>query len=84
MPEFEKDDINQMLELEVIELAQTECASPIVLAPKKDCTLRFFVEYKTRSAVTLPDSYSIPSIDHCIDLLGDVKIYSTLDASRRY
>ena len=73
-----------MIEADVIEPAQSEWASPIVLAPKKDGTLRFCVDYRKRNAATLADTYPLPRIDECLDSLGDATIFTTLDASSGY
>lgn len=55
-PEFEKHEIGKMLAMDVIEPDQTECAAPIVFAPKKDGTLRFWGHYCKVNAVTIEDS----------------------------
>lgn len=79
--QLEKSEIEKMLEMNVIELAQTEWASPIVFEPKNDWSRRFCVEYRKFNAVTIRESYSIPRMDECIDSLGDATKCSTLDAN---
>lgn len=54
--EFEEAEIDKMLLQEVIEPAQTEWATPIAFASKKDGSLHFCVEYKKLNAVTKRDS----------------------------
>lgn len=78
-PEFEKHEIDKMLKHQVISPAQTEWASPIVFTPEKDCTLRFCIDYSKPYAVTICNLYPIPRMGECINSLGDVTIFLTLD-----
>ena len=77
-------NIREMIEADVIEPAQSEWASPVVLVPKKDGTLRFCVDYRKLNAVTVSDTYPLPRIDDCIDSLGNATIFTTLDANSGY
>lgn len=51
--EFVKHEIDIMLAMNIIERAQTEWASPIVYAHKKDVTLQFCVDYHNLNAVAI-------------------------------
>ena len=82
--EFEKAEIQKMMEVDVIEPAVSEWAAPIVFAPKKDGSLRFCIDYRRLNAVTIRDSYPIPRMDECIDSLGDTQVFSTLDCNSGY
>ena len=73
-----------MLRDGVIEPSKSAWASPVVLAPKKDGTLRFCVDYRKLNAVTIRDSYPIPRMDECIDSLGEATIFTTLDCNSCY
>ena len=77
-------NVREMIEANVIEPAQSEWASPIVFAPKKDGTLRFCVDYRKLNAATIADTYPLPRIDDCLDSLGDATIFTTLDANSGY
>jgi hypothetical protein len=63
----------------VIEPAPCEWASPIVLVPKPHGSLRFCVDCRKLNAITVPDTYPLPRMDECIDLLGEAVIFTTLD-----
>ena len=76
--------IRRMRDAGVIEPATSEWASPIVLVPKKDGSLRFCVEYRRLNAKTVPNAYPLPRIDDCLDSLGDAEIFTTLDCNAGY
>ena len=77
-------EIRKMLDAGVIELATSEWASPIVLVPKKDGSLRFCLDYRRLNAKTFPETYPLPRIDDCLDSLGDAGIFTTLDCNAGY
>ena len=82
--EVEQEEIEKMLTQGVIEPAISEWASPIVLVPKPDVSLRFCVDYRRLNAITVPDTYPLPRMDECIDSLGDAAIFTTLDCNSGY
>jgi hypothetical protein len=82
--EAESAEIQRMLKAGVIEPATAEWASPVVLVPKSDGSLRFCIDYRRLNAITVRDSYPLPRMDECIDSLGDAKIFSTLDCNSGY
>jgi transposase InsO family protein len=82
--EAEQEEIKKMLAQGVIEPAMSEWASPVVLVPKSDGSLRFCVDYRRLNAITVPDTYPLPRMDECIDSLGDAAIFTTLDCNSGY
>jgi Reverse transcriptase (RNA-dependent DNA polymerase) len=68
-----------MLRSGVIEPATSEWASPVVLVPKPDGSLRFCIDYRKLNAITVRDTYPIPRMDECIYSLEDAVVFSTLD-----
>ena len=80
----EKEEIDRMLAENVIEPTTCEWASPIVLVPKPDGSLRFCVDYRRLNAITVPDTYPLPRMDECIDSLGDAVVFTTLDCNSGY
>jgi hypothetical protein len=52
-----------MLTEKVIETTTCEWASPIVLVPKPDVSLRFCIDYRRLNAITVPDTYPLPRMD---------------------
>ena len=82
--EFERSEIRKMLEEGVIRPSTSEWASPVVLAPKPDGSLRFCVDYRKVNELTKRDCYPLPRMDDCLDSLGEANIFSTLDANCGY
>ena len=64
----------------MIEPIQSERASPVLLVPKKEGTLRFCVDFRRLNALTIPDTYPVPRMEDCIDSLGEARLFTTLDA----
>uniref|UniRef100_A0A914H3L2 RNA-directed DNA polymerase n=1 Tax=Globodera rostochiensis TaxID=31243 RepID=A0A914H3L2_GLORO len=54
-------------------------ASPIVIVPKKDGSLRFCVDYRGLNSVTVKDAFPLPNIDNTLLALGGKKVFTTLD-----
>lgn len=82
--EFEKSEIEKSLKDNIIEPVQTKRATPIVLATKEDGSLLFRVDYRQLNAETTQDSYPVPRMKECINLLGKFITISTIDANRGY
>jgi Reverse transcriptase (RNA-dependent DNA polymerase) len=73
-----------MIEQKVIEPAMCEWASPNVLVPKPDGSLRFCVDYRKLNSITTPDTYPLPRMDEHIDSVGDAAVFTTLDCNSGY
>ncbi len=71
--------IDAMEKQGVIQPTVCPWASPVVLVPKKDGSLRFCVDYRRLNSVTRKDVYPLPQIDDILDALGEAKYFSTLD-----
>ena len=82
--EMVREQVDAMLRAGVIEPATSEWASPVVLVPKKDNSLRFCVDYRSLNGKTIADTYPLPRMDDCIDSLGDAAIFTTLDCNSGY
>ena len=80
----ETAEVEKMLREGVIGPATTEWASPVVLVPQPDGSLRFCVDYRRLNAITVRDTYPLPLMDECIDSLGDSCVFSTLDCNTGY
>lgn len=64
---FERTEIENMLAIEGMDPAKTECASPVVFAPKKNGIVRFYVNYRKLNVISVSNSYSVPRMNEYID-----------------
>lgn len=73
--QFSGTEICRMLREDVLEPTRTERGSPIIFAPKKECSLRFGVDYHRLSKVAARDSYPLPLMNESINSLGEATIF---------
>ena len=76
--------LQDMLAKGVIQPSCSPWASPIVLVPKKDGSVRFCIDYRKVNAATRRDAYPLPRIDDTLDTLAGAKWFSTLDMVSGY
>lgn len=79
-----KKEVEKMLAEGVIKPSESEWTAPLVLAPKEDEGFRFFLDYRMVNEATARDSYPMPRMDDCIDSLGEVRYFTTLDPKSGY
>ena len=77
--EIVRQEVETMLEKGIIEPCDGPWSSPIVLAKKKDGSLRFCIDYRKLNEATLKDAYPLPRIEDNLDTLGGSTWFSTLD-----
>ncbi len=79
LPEHKKkvvqSELEATLEMGVIEESHSDWASPIVLVPKRDGSVRFCVDYCKVNAVLKFDAYQMPRVDKLLDRLGNVFLW---------
>jgi len=71
--------LSDMLRQKVIEPANSPWASNIVLAKKKDGTLRCCIDFRQLNDITRKDAYPLPRTDACLDAMSGSKFFSTFD-----
>jgi len=76
--------LEEMIQAKQIAPSRSPWAAPIILAPKKDGSLRFCVDYRKLNASTIRTAYPMPRVDDTLDSLREVKYISTLDLGSGY
>jgi hypothetical protein len=79
-----KQQTDEMIQQGIIEPVSSEWASNVVLARKKDGTLRFCVDYRRLNACSRKDAYPLPRIDACLDAIGGTRWFSTFHLRSGY
>ena len=82
--EAEQASVDEMLAGGVISRFKSEWASPVVLIPKSDGSLRFCVDYRRLNSLNMRDTYPIPRMDECLDTLGEAKVFFNFDCNSGY
>ena len=76
--------LNKMLKMQIIQDSGSNWASPIVLVKKPDGSERFSVDYRKLNAVTIKDSFPIPTVESRLNKLHGSKFFTTLDSITGY
>jgi transposase InsO family protein len=84
----EKDEMHEQIkyltEQGFIEPSSSDWCAGVVLAPKKDGTLRFCVDYRELNSRTKFDAYPMPDATEALDALTGAQFFTTLDAEKGY
>jgi hypothetical protein len=76
--------IAELLKNKIIRKSTSPYASPIVLIPKPDGTLRLCVDYRKLNNITVKEKFPLPLIEDQIDKLVNFKYFTLLDLFSRY
>lgn len=68
----------------VVETANTECASPVIIALHKDGSIPFCIDYRRLNSITIRDGYPIQGMDDFLDSLCGGTIFSKLKFNSGY
>ncbi len=73
-----------MLDDNIIRPSRSPYASPVILVPKKDNTIRMCVDFRRLNKVTVSEQWPLPRIADILDGLLGSKWFSTLDLKSGY
>ncbi|OWY98689.1 hypothetical protein PHMEG_00030484 [Phytophthora megakarya] len=77
-------EINQYLGLNLIRPSTSPWSSPVLMIRKPDGGIRFCIDYRKLNAITVKDCYPMPLIDDILDVLGNARLFSTMDIASGY
>lgn len=80
----EEKNLKAQLDAGVVRPSSSPWASPVVLCRKSDSTVRWCLDYRRLNDCTKKDAYPLARIDMCLDSLGGVQYFSTLDLQSGY
>lgn len=79
-----RSHLQKLLAAGIIKESRSPYASPIVVARKKNGSIRMCIDYRTLNARTIPDQYTVPRIDEALDCLTGSRWFSVLDLRNGY
>jgi len=77
-------EIQENLDLGLLRPSTSPWASPVLMIRKPDGGIRFCIDYRRLNDVTIKDCYPMPLIDDILDVLGNAKMFSTMDIASGY
>ena len=76
--EEERQLVEDMLAIGIIQESNSVWSSPTVLVKKKDGTMRFCIDYRRLNQATKVDVYPLPQIEDSLNTLGDARFFCSL------
>ncbi|GBL79856.1 Transposon Tf2-6 polyprotein [Araneus ventricosus] len=82
--ELLKKELDSLLADGIIEECESPYASPVVLVPKPNGSMRLCVDFRKLNATTIADTYPLPRIDDLLTEAKSTAYMSTLDLKSGY
>ena len=76
--------VSELLRLKIIRPSMSPWASPVILIPKPDGSLRFCIDYRRLNKATVKFAYPVPDIQDHMSCLNGQKYFCTLDQNCGY
>jgi hypothetical protein len=77
-------EVQKLLDANIIRPSRSPYASPVILVPKKDKSIRMCVDFRRLNQVTITEQWPLPRKDDILDGLLGSKGFSTLDLKSGY
>ena len=88
VPVCHQDEVNKQLismeEQGIISLSKSPWSSPLVVVKKKDGSIRLCVDYRKLNALSMGDSFPLPSIEELLVKVSGSVYFSTIDLKSGY
>ena len=82
--EEERQLVEDMLAIGIIQESNSAWSSPTVLVKKKDGTTRFCIDYRRLNQATKVDAYPLPHIEDSLNTLGGARFFCSLNLASGY
>ena len=79
-----KEEIDNMLKLEIIEPCNSPYASPVVMVKKPDGSYRFCCDFRKLNSITVFDAEPIGNPDEIFSKMAQSKYFTKIDLSKGY
>jgi hypothetical protein len=79
-----REYLEQALKNGWIKRSVSEAGAPILFVPKKDGSLRLYVDYRGLNAITKKNRHPLPLISETLDRLGRATVFLALDLKDAY
>ena len=76
--------LTEMIEAGTIRPSSSPYSSNVVIARKKDGTIRFCIDFRKLNNKTVKDAYAIPRVENTLHLLAGAKYFTKLDLRSGY
>ena len=77
-----QQEVEKMLQTGVIQLSVSSWASPVIMVPKKDNSVRVCVNFRKLNNISKFDTYPMPRAEKVFEQIGQAEIISTLDLQK--
>ena len=79
-----KEFLEENLAKGFIQESKSPISTPILFAPKKDGSLRFYIDYRGLNSIIVKNRYPLPLITKIIDYIIRAKYFSKIDLKDVY
>ena len=77
-------EVDRLLAEGIVEPSESPWSSCPVIVPKKDGSIRFYIDYRQLNKITRKGAYPLPHMDRLLDNLGNAKYLSKIDLKQAY
>ena len=79
-----KDEVRDMINLDIVEPSESPYCSPVLIVKKKDNTNRFCIDFRTLNKITVFDAEPMPNMEEIFTKIAGHKYISKLDLTKGY